>query len=81
VIEIYATEQGKDYARSHTASYNLLSIIDKKYGKIEKSRAKEEWEKLADETIRQLNKNDLRALLGKSRALPSKRQRSGIDYF
>jgi hypothetical protein len=44
-------------------------------------REKEWWEKMAGETTKQLNRNDLLALLGKRGALPSRRQKSGIDYF
>ena len=52
------------------------------HSKGEKSkREKEWWEKMAGETIKQLNRNDLLSLLGKRSALPSRRSKSSIDYF
>lgn len=44
-------------------------------------REKEWWDKMAEDTIKQLNRNDLLSLLGKRSALPSRRSKSSIDYF
>ncbi len=68
MVEIYATDEGKEYARSYRASYELLIAIKKKIsdGKSStKEESEKESDKIAAETMRQLDKNELRALLGR----------------
>jgi hypothetical protein len=72
-VEIYAIDEGKEYARSHLATYALSSISDKKFRKYGKSRTKEEPDKMAAATMKQLQKNELLALFGKRPAPPGKR--------
>lgn len=50
-------------------------------GQDEKPKTKGWWDNMADDTMKQLNRNDLLSLMGKSKVLPSRRLKSDIDYF
>jgi hypothetical protein len=51
-------------------------------GQEEKPRKVKDWvDNIAEDTMKQLNRNDLLSLLGKRKALPSRRPKSEIDYF